>query len=69
MADRVHRITMFKLPSKDDQAKLLDQYNKLSASQQKVTPLQSTPYWHIILTVLCVPGWQALHPLYGCRCC
>jgi hypothetical protein len=42
MADRVHRITMFKLPSKDDQAKLLDQYNKLSASQQKVTPLQST---------------------------
>ncbi|KAM0252454.1 hypothetical protein ACHAP5_001101 [Fusarium lateritium] len=35
MADRVHRITMFKLPSKDDQAKLLDQYNKLSASQQK----------------------------------
>ncbi|KAM5346563.1 hypothetical protein ACJ41O_009568 [Fusarium nematophilum] len=35
MADRVHRITMFKLPGKDDQAKLLEQYKKLSASQQK----------------------------------
>lgn len=37
MANRVHRITMFKLPSKDDQAKLLDQYHKLDASQQRVT--------------------------------
>ncbi|GKU02017.1 unnamed protein product [Fusarium langsethiae] len=35
MANRVHRITMFKLPSKDDQAKLLDQYHKLDAAQQK----------------------------------
>ncbi|KAK7584827.1 hypothetical protein V3481_011151 [Fusarium oxysporum f. sp. vasinfectum] len=35
MANRVHRITMFKLPSKDEQAKLLDQYYKLNASQQK----------------------------------
>ncbi|KAF5675242.1 stress responsive A B barrel domain-containing protein [Fusarium heterosporum] len=35
MADRVHRVTMFKLPSKDDQTKLLDQYNKLNASQQR----------------------------------
>ncbi|KAF5619735.1 stress responsive A B barrel domain protein, partial [Fusarium tjaetaba] len=35
MANRVHRITMFKLPSKDEQAKLLDQYHKLNASQQK----------------------------------
>ncbi|KAF5009554.1 hypothetical protein FDECE_4247 [Fusarium decemcellulare] len=43
MADRVHRITMFKLPSKDDQAKLLGQYKKLSASQQKVTPQTSAP--------------------------
>ncbi|KAF4980355.1 hypothetical protein FZEAL_3616 [Fusarium zealandicum] len=35
MANRVHRITMFKLPSKDDQARLLEQYRKLSAAQQK----------------------------------
>jgi hypothetical protein len=41
MANRVHRITMFKLPSKDDQAKLLDQYHKLDASQQKVSSTQS----------------------------
>lgn len=41
MANRVHRITMFKLPSKDEQAKLLDQYHKLNASQQKVSRLQS----------------------------
>jgi hypothetical protein len=40
MANRVHRITMFKLPSKDEQAKLLDQYHKLNASQQKVSRLQ-----------------------------
>ncbi|RSL78332.1 hypothetical protein CEP51_008302 [Fusarium floridanum] len=35
MANRIHRITMFKMPSKDDQAVLLEQYNKLSANQQK----------------------------------
>ncbi|KAF5027259.1 hypothetical protein F66182_632 [Fusarium sp. NRRL 66182] len=35
MADRVHRVTMFKLPNKDDQDKLLEQYDKLNASQQK----------------------------------
>ena len=42
MANRVHRITMFKLPSKDDQAKLLDQYHKLDAAQQRVTFTQSS---------------------------
>lgn len=42
MANRVHRITMFKLPSKDDQAKLLDQYHKLDAAQQRVTFAQSS---------------------------
>ncbi|KAI5464574.1 hypothetical protein BGZ63DRAFT_421585 [Mariannaea sp. PMI_226] len=35
MADRVHRITMFKIPKKDDQAKLLDRYTVLGAEQQK----------------------------------
>jgi hypothetical protein len=42
MANRVHRITMFKLPSKDDQAKLLEQYHKLDAAQQRVTFAQSS---------------------------
>lgn len=37
MANRVHRITMFKMPSEDDRAVLLEQYNKLSANQQKVS--------------------------------
>lgn len=35
MADRVHRVTMFKMPSKDDQAKLLKQYETLGAEQQR----------------------------------
>ncbi|KAH7157526.1 hypothetical protein B0J13DRAFT_581656 [Dactylonectria estremocensis] len=35
MADRVHRVTMFKLPSKDDQAKLLKQYETLGAEQNR----------------------------------
>lgn len=67
MANRVHRITMFKLPSKDEQAKLLDQYHKLNASQQKVSRLQSYLY-------LCMPdhlsiqGRQALYPLHGGWC-
>jgi hypothetical protein len=37
MADRVHRVTMFKLPSKEDQDKLLNQYKILGAEQQKVS--------------------------------
>lgn len=37
MADRVHRVTMFKMPSKDDQAKLLKQYESLGAEQQRVS--------------------------------
>lgn len=36
MAGRVHRVTMFQLPGKDDQAKLLESYKKLRASQEKV---------------------------------
>ncbi|KAF7544904.1 hypothetical protein G7Z17_g9587 [Cylindrodendrum hubeiense] len=35
MADRVHRVTMFKMPSKDDQAKLFKQYETLGAEQQR----------------------------------
>ncbi|KAK7426522.1 hypothetical protein QQZ08_006981 [Neonectria magnoliae] len=35
MADRVHRITMFKMPSKDDQDKLFEQYKKLGVDQQR----------------------------------
>lgn len=43
MANRVHRITMFKMPSEADRAVLLEQYNKLSANQQKVSSKVSLP--------------------------
>ncbi|CRK47046.1 hypothetical protein BN1723_007304 [Verticillium longisporum] len=36
MANRVHRVTMFKLPNKDHQDKLLAAYRTLSAEQKKV---------------------------------
>lgn len=67
MTNRVHRITMFKLPSKDEQAKLLDQYHKLNASQQKVSRLLSYLYLYIS-DHLSVQGRQALYPLHGCWC-
>ncbi|EGY19843.1 hypothetical protein ACHAP6_006894 [Verticillium nonalfalfae] len=35
MANRVHRVTMFKLPNKDHQEKLLAAYRTLSAEQKK----------------------------------
>ncbi|CAM1502263.1 Fc.00g042470.m01.CDS01 [Cosmosporella sp. VM-42] len=35
MADRVHRITMFKMPKKEDQDKMLEQYKKLGTAQEK----------------------------------
>ncbi|KAG7146034.1 Fusaristatin A biosynthesis cluster protein like [Verticillium longisporum] len=35
MANRVHRVTMFKLPNKDHQDKLLAAYRTLSAEQKK----------------------------------
>lgn len=42
MAGRVHRVTMFKLPSKEDQDKLLNQYKILGAEQQKVDRANTT---------------------------
>ena len=36
MADRVHRITMFKMPKKEDQDKMLEKYKILGAKQEKV---------------------------------
>lgn len=36
MADRIHRITMFKLPSTEEQQRLLAQYKTLGATHLKV---------------------------------
>ncbi|PNP55696.1 hypothetical protein THARTR1_04220 [Trichoderma harzianum] len=35
MADRVHRITMFKLPSEESQKKLLEEYKTLKENNRK----------------------------------
>lgn len=36
MADRVHRITMFKLPSEESQKKLIEEYKTLKENNRKV---------------------------------
>lgn len=36
MADRIHRVTMFKLPKAEDQATLLEQYKILSQNNERV---------------------------------
>lgn len=36
MADRVHRVTMFKLPSEEGQKKLVEQYQILRENNSKV---------------------------------
>lgn len=36
MADRIHRITMFKLPKQEDQAAMIEKYKDLKANNQKV---------------------------------
>lgn len=41
MADRVHRITMFKMPKKADQDTMIEQYKVLGDKQQKVSTMQS----------------------------
>lgn len=40
MADRVHRVTMFKLPKADDQQRLLEQYKKLGETHLKVSRIR-----------------------------
>lgn len=36
MADRIHRVTMFKMPKEEDRQKMLEQYRKLAKDNQKV---------------------------------
>jgi hypothetical protein len=36
MADRVHRITMFKIPKEEDRQKLLEQYKVLATTHERV---------------------------------
>jgi hypothetical protein len=36
MADRVHRITMFKMPREEDQQRMLVQYREMAANNRKV---------------------------------
>lgn len=36
MADRIHRITMFKLPKQEDQAAMIEKYKDLKVNNQKV---------------------------------
>lgn len=43
MADRVHRITMFKVPDPAEQKVLCSQYETLFASQTKVSPTKPNP--------------------------
>lgn len=50
MTDRVHRVTLLKIPKPDEQKIILDQYRKLATDNKKVTigtnptpPLRSPP--------------------------
>ena len=36
MADRVHRVTMFKMPKADDREKMIEQYKVLGAKNERV---------------------------------
>jgi hypothetical protein len=36
MADRVHRVTMFKMPKEEDRKRMLEAYNALAKNNQKV---------------------------------
>ena len=35
MADRIHRVTMFKMPKEEDRQRMLEQYRKLAKDNQK----------------------------------
>lgn len=35
MAERVHRVTMFKMPKEDDRAKMLEQYKVMAAENKR----------------------------------
>lgn len=43
MADRIHRITMFKLPNPEHQEAMIEQYKALKDNNQKVLYLNSYP--------------------------
>ena len=42
MAERVHRVTMFKMPKEDDRAKMLEQYKVMAAENKRVRSLSHT---------------------------
>ena len=47
MADRVHRVTLIKLPKEEDQKLILDQYRKLAVDHKKVPPLPPSDYFAV----------------------
>lgn len=51
-ADRVHRVTLLKLPKAEDQKLILDQYRKLAVNNKKVTK----PPWPPNLSVFQLLG-------------
>ncbi len=67
MADRIHRVTMFKIPAKEDQEKLVAQYKVLAANQERVCLLLGVVGSEARLTRWCPKGRQTLHPLHRRR--
>ncbi|KAL2758516.1 hypothetical protein ACRALDRAFT_1068813 [Sodiomyces alcalophilus JCM 7366] len=51
MADRIHRVTMFRLPNKEHQEQLMDSYRVLSNQQQR----NGKPY---ILSLIAGPAFE-----------
>ena len=37
MADRIHRVTMFKMPKEEDRQRMLEQYRQMAKDNQKVS--------------------------------
>lgn len=44
MADRIHRVTMFKMPKEEDRQRMLEQYRKMGKDNQKARSAHS-PGW------------------------
>lgn len=42
MADRIHRVTMFKMPKEEDRQRMMEQYRKMARDNRKVLNIPIT---------------------------
>jgi hypothetical protein len=62
MADRVHRVTMFKLPKPAEQQKLIEAYKTVDATNQKVRLAMPSPRASLVAVCIfpCITTHQHL---------